>query len=103
MTRFASSEDQGYRNIRDQLRIWAIEIQSEANASPAQQPFGRGQQLGSALSGGSSHLYSSSVNANGGQLIQGNVTLVVPLPTLTWDTTGIESSDDDHGKIDISI
>lgn len=71
MTKFGSSEDQGYRNIRDQLRIWAIEIESGANASAAQQPSYSGGTPG--RSGRSSYIYSGFVNCNGGQVIQGNL------------------------------
>ncbi|KAL8993023.1 MAG: hypothetical protein Q9169_006653 [Polycauliona sp. 2 TL-2023] len=74
MTRFGSTEDQGYRNIRDQLRIWAMEIESAANTSLTPGFLGEGQRLGSGPFRGSSHVYSGSVSADGGQVIQGNVT-----------------------------
>ena len=72
MTKFGSSEDQGYRNIRDQIRIWALEIESVVNAGYLQQHSGQGRNLGSSV--GISHIYSGSVNSNGGQVIQGNLT-----------------------------
>ena len=72
MTTFGSSEDQGYRNIRDQIRIWALEIESVVNAGYLQQHSGQGRNLGPSV--GISHIYSGSVNSNGGQVIQGNLT-----------------------------
>lgn len=75
MTRFASSEDQGYRNIRDQLCIWALEIdyfKPGANANHAQQASSGGKVVGPCEK--SSHVYSGSVNSNGRQVIQGNLT-----------------------------
>lgn len=71
MTKFGSSEDQGYRNIHDQIRIWALEIESVVNAGHLQQHSSQGRNLGS--SGVTSHIYSGSVNSNGGQVIQGNL------------------------------
>lgn len=65
MTKFGSSKDQGYRNVRDQLCIWAMEIESGTHDSQVQQP-GPSRE--------SSHVYSGSIISNGGQVIQGNVT-----------------------------
>lgn len=63
MTKFNSSKDQGYRSIRDQLRIWVMEIKAGAATDFAEQ-----------ASKASSHVYSGSVNSNGGQVNQGNLT-----------------------------
>lgn len=71
MTRFSSSKDQGYRNIRDQLLIWAMEIESEADAGA---DAGDDADSTQKASRGSSHVYSGSVNSNGGQVIQGDLT-----------------------------
>ena len=84
MTRFADRMDQGYRNISNQLRIWALEIESlpEASSAPQAQPLdveeiraggGKKSGLGTSL-GRSSHVYAGSVNSSGGQLIQGDLT-----------------------------
>ena len=72
MTKFGSSEDQGYQNIRDQIRIWALEIDAVVNAGHLQQHSIQGRNLGSSV--GISHIYTGSVNSNGGQVIQGNLT-----------------------------
>ena len=73
MTKFGSAKDQGYRNIRDQLCIWVMEIESGSYDDHAQQPSSSAEQRLGQL-GGSSHVYSGSVISNGGQVIQGNVT-----------------------------
>lgn len=69
MTKFSSPEDQGYRSIRDQLLIWAMEIKSGGEAGGVTDVDGAKQ-----ADRGSSHVYSGSVDARGGQVIQGSLT-----------------------------
>ncbi|KAL8957184.1 MAG: hypothetical protein Q9193_005479 [Seirophora villosa] len=81
MTRFADRMDQGYQNVCDQLRTWALEIESDARPGHVQQSgseeldFRRGIKFGDVRRiEGPSHVYSGPVSSNGGQVIQGNLT-----------------------------
>ncbi|KAI4087438.1 MAG: hypothetical protein LQ344_006774 [Seirophora lacunosa] len=81
MTRFADRMDQGYQNVCNQLRIWALEIESDARPVHVQQlgseqlDFRRGNRFGDVRRiEGPSHVYSGPVSSYGGQVIQGNLT-----------------------------
>ncbi|KAL9008254.1 MAG: hypothetical protein Q9173_006607 [Seirophora scorigena] len=81
MTRFADRMDQGYQNVCNQLRIWALEIESDARRGHVQQlgseelDIRRGNRFGDVRRlEGPSHAYSGPVSSYGGQVIKGNLT-----------------------------
>ncbi|KAI4113334.1 MAG: hypothetical protein LQ345_005661 [Seirophora villosa] len=80
MTRFADRMDQGYQNVCNQLRIWALEIESDARPGHVEQlsseelDFRRRNRFEDVRRiEGPSHVYSGPVSSYGGQVVQGNL------------------------------